>query len=241
MVRPANPLGPIGLVLPTFVQDTMPLWSAGPVLTESPAVEPLTEVAAVCRDAEALGADALWACDHLFWHGPCLECMVVLAVAATATERAILGTCVVQLPLRQATAVAKQAATLQTLTQGRVILGVGVGSHVGEYDQAGIDYHARGRLLDAGIAELRRSWSSGHGVTQREHGCRGHRPAALPSVARAAAGTGMGRRFFRGGIAKGGHPRRRMDAPLLEPLGLRAGHRASGQGGRSGRAGRRTR
>ena len=65
----------------------------------------------LCAAAEALGADALWACDHLFWHGPCLECMVVLTVAATATDRVALGTCVIQLPLRRATAVAKQAAT----------------------------------------------------------------------------------------------------------------------------------
>jgi alkanesulfonate monooxygenase SsuD/methylene tetrahydromethanopterin reductase-like flavin-dependent oxidoreductase (luciferase family) len=162
MVRPATPLGPIGLVLPTFVQDTVPSWAAGASPVD-PAIEPVADLAATCRQAEQLGADALWTCDHLFWHGPSLESMMVLAVAATATERAMLGTCVVQLPLRQAPAVAKQAATLQTLTQGRVILGVGVGSHVGEYEQAGIDYHARGRLLDAGIAELRRSWSTGQG------------------------------------------------------------------------------
>ncbi len=63
--------------------------------------------------------------------------MVVLSVAATATEDCILGTCVIQLPLRRAAAVAKQAATLQTLSRGRVVLGVGVGSHAGEYEQAG--------------------------------------------------------------------------------------------------------
>jgi alkanesulfonate monooxygenase SsuD/methylene tetrahydromethanopterin reductase-like flavin-dependent oxidoreductase (luciferase family) len=56
--------------------------------------------------------------------------------------------------------VAKQAATLQTLSGGRVVLGVGVGSHPGEYAEADIDYHRRGSLLDAGIAELRRSWDS---------------------------------------------------------------------------------
>jgi alkanesulfonate monooxygenase SsuD/methylene tetrahydromethanopterin reductase-like flavin-dependent oxidoreductase (luciferase family) len=116
-----------------------------------------------CRRAEEIGATALWTCDHLFWHGPCLEAMMCLAVAATATDRATLGTCVMQLPLRQAAAVAKQAATLQSLTLGRFVLGVGVGSHEGEYQQTGVDFHRRGQLLDAGIDELRRCWESGQG------------------------------------------------------------------------------
>ena len=163
MVRPATALGPIGLVLPTFVQDTLPSWAARP--GDAPETDPIADIATLCRSAEELGADALWTCDHLFWHGPCLECMVVLSIAATATKRATLGTCVVQLPLRQAPAMAKQTATLQTVTRGRVILGVGVGSHAGEYDQAGVEYHTRGRQLDAGIAELRRSWDTGEGVT----------------------------------------------------------------------------
>ena len=125
----------------------------------------VSEIASLCHRAEELGAGALWTCDHLFWHGPCLECMVVLSIAATATDRALLGTCVVQLPLRQAPVVAKQAASLQILTRGRVVLGVGVGSHVGEYEQAGAAFHTRGSELDAGIKELRRSWHSGAGVT----------------------------------------------------------------------------
>ncbi len=118
----------------------------------------------MARAAEEAGADALWACDHLFWHGPSLECLVALTVASTATERVRLGSCVIQLPLRQASAVAKQAASLQLLSGGRLILGVGVGSHPGEYEEAGVDYHTRGRLLDAGIEELRRSWASGEGI-----------------------------------------------------------------------------
>jgi alkanesulfonate monooxygenase SsuD/methylene tetrahydromethanopterin reductase-like flavin-dependent oxidoreductase (luciferase family) len=127
--------------------------------------DPIEELVETCRGAEALGVDALWATDHLFWHGPALECMTVLAVAATATCRAMLGTCVVQLPLRQAPAVAKQAASLQSLTQGRIVLGVGVGSHAGEYDVSGIDYGTRGRRLDEGIAQLRSAWESGASVT----------------------------------------------------------------------------
>ncbi len=166
--RSATGPGPIGLILPTFVQDTVPSWAgpSGPAaeVGADPAPDPASHLATVARAAEQAGADALWACDHLFWHGPSLECLVALTVAATATDRVRLGSCVIQLPLRQAPAVAKQAASLQTLSGGRLILGVGVGSHPGEYEQSGIDYHTRGRLLDAGIIELRRSWASGQGV-----------------------------------------------------------------------------
>jgi alkanesulfonate monooxygenase SsuD/methylene tetrahydromethanopterin reductase-like flavin-dependent oxidoreductase (luciferase family) len=157
--RSATGPGPIGLVLPTFVQDTVPSWAGA----SSRGRDAAADLVAICREAEQLGAGALWACDHLFWDGPCLECLVVLTVAATATERVVLGTCVMQLPLRQAPAVAKQVASLQAMSGERLVLGVGVGSHPGEYEQSGVDYHQRGRLLDAGIAELRRSWDSGVG------------------------------------------------------------------------------
>ncbi len=156
--------GPIGLILPTFTQDTVPPWADRSAPCPPSAGQPAADLAAVCRAAEQAGATALWACDHLFWHGPSLECLVALTVAATATERVTLGSCVIQLPLRSASAVAKQAASVQTLSGGRLVLGVGVGSHAGEYVQAGVDYHRRGRLLDAGILELRRSWASGQGV-----------------------------------------------------------------------------
>jgi alkanesulfonate monooxygenase SsuD/methylene tetrahydromethanopterin reductase-like flavin-dependent oxidoreductase (luciferase family) len=86
--------------------------------------------------------------------------MTALTVAATATEAVHVGSCVLQLPLREARGVAKQASALQLLTGGRMILGVGVGSHPGEYEQAGVDYRTRGRELDSGIRELHRSWST---------------------------------------------------------------------------------
>ncbi len=169
MVPPSGPLGAVGLILPTFVQDTVPAWAVPGGQASSPVARechPVDELARLCASAEAAGADALWACDHLFWHGPCLECMVALTVAATATTRVALGTCVIQLPLRGATEVAKQAATLQTLSGGRFVLGVGVGSHPGEYEQVGADYHTRGRQLDGAIAELRRSWRCGEGAAR---------------------------------------------------------------------------
>jgi alkanesulfonate monooxygenase SsuD/methylene tetrahydromethanopterin reductase-like flavin-dependent oxidoreductase (luciferase family) len=156
--------GPIGLILPTFVQDTVPPWAEPSSPNVVPDDQPANDLAEVCRNAEEAGATALWACDHLFWHGPSLECLVALTVAATATRQVTLGSCVIQLPLRSAQAVAKQAASLQALSGGRLVLGVGVGSHAGEYEQSGVEYRRRGRLLDAGIEELRRSWATGAGV-----------------------------------------------------------------------------
>jgi alkanesulfonate monooxygenase SsuD/methylene tetrahydromethanopterin reductase-like flavin-dependent oxidoreductase (luciferase family) len=114
----------------------------------------------VCRQAEAAGAAALWAVDHLYWPRPMLECLTALTVAATATERATIGSCVVQVPLRSPAALAKQAGTLQTLTGGRFVLGVGAGSHPAEYRAAGVDFAGRGSLLDQGIDAMRAAWAA---------------------------------------------------------------------------------
>jgi alkanesulfonate monooxygenase SsuD/methylene tetrahydromethanopterin reductase-like flavin-dependent oxidoreductase (luciferase family) len=154
-VRPPTSAGSVGFILPTFPQEpSSPADDSG-----DPTASPVA-LREVCRGAEAIGADALWACDHLFWHGPSLECMTALSIAATATERAFVGSCVLQLPLRDPASVAKQTSTLQHLTAGRMVLGVGVGSHPGEYDRAGVDYHRRGRRLDEGVRELRRAWAT---------------------------------------------------------------------------------
>ncbi|HXX91280.1 MAG TPA: LLM class flavin-dependent oxidoreductase [Acidimicrobiales bacterium] len=136
----------LGLVLPTFPQ-TGPLPSA-------------RELAALASGAEEAGASALWACDHLYWHGPVLECFSALAVVAAATAETVVGTCVLQLPLRRPEAVAKQAGSLDHLSGGRFVLGVGSGSRPGEYAAAGVSFESRGRALDEGIDRVRRAWAS---------------------------------------------------------------------------------
>jgi alkanesulfonate monooxygenase SsuD/methylene tetrahydromethanopterin reductase-like flavin-dependent oxidoreductase (luciferase family) len=139
-------MGALGLILPTFPQRRPDLPSAA-------------SLAALCQGAEAAGAGTLWACDHLFWHGPALETLTALGVAAGATTRAALGTGVLQLPLRHAPSVAKEAAGLSHVSGGRLVLGVGVGTHPGEYAAAGVDFRSRGHLLDEGIDTLRRTWA----------------------------------------------------------------------------------
>jgi len=116
------------------------------------------ELAELCRRVEATGAASLWAVDHLFWPHPIGEALTTLAVAAVATSGPLLGTCVLQLPLRRPEAVAKQATALQRLSSGRFVLGLGVGSHEDEYERAGVDFHRRGRLMEDGVAGLRAAW-----------------------------------------------------------------------------------
>ncbi|MGH8988920.1 MAG: LLM class flavin-dependent oxidoreductase [Acidimicrobiales bacterium] len=117
----------------------------------------LSTIASAAEDA---GAAGIWASDHLFWKCPASECLTTLAVAAAATRSAAIGACVLQLPLRAPAAVAKQAAALQLLSGGRFVLGVGSGSHPGEYDLAGVPFLGRGKALDEGIAALHDAWAT---------------------------------------------------------------------------------
>jgi alkanesulfonate monooxygenase SsuD/methylene tetrahydromethanopterin reductase-like flavin-dependent oxidoreductase (luciferase family) len=146
----------LGLILPATLQGESPESGGATVSDTSESAEALSEL---CRRAEATGADSLWAVDHLFWPHPINECLTTLAVAAAVTRRPTLGSCVLQLPLRHPAAVAKQAVGLQHLSGGRFVLGLGVGSHEGEYVRAGVDFHVRGRLMDEGIAALHDSWA----------------------------------------------------------------------------------
>jgi alkanesulfonate monooxygenase SsuD/methylene tetrahydromethanopterin reductase-like flavin-dependent oxidoreductase (luciferase family) len=123
----------------------------------------VTALAGMCREAEAVGAGGIWAIDHLFWPRPVLECLTTVTVAATVTSTVPVGTCVLQLPLRRPAAVAKQAATIQLLSGGRLVLGIGVGSHPGEFAAAGADFGRRGRAMDEGIEALRLAWAGESG------------------------------------------------------------------------------
>ncbi len=89
---------------------------------------------------------------------PILEALVTLGYVAAVTERVTLSTEVLVLPQRQAVLVAKQVSTLDTLSGGRVRLGVGVGWQEAEYRALGHDYARRGRQMDESIRLLRACW-----------------------------------------------------------------------------------
>ena len=89
---------------------------------------------------------------------PILEALMALSHIAAVTERIGLGTEVLVLPQRQPVLVAKQVSTLDTLSGGRVRLGVGVGWQESEYDALEEDFRTRGRRMDEAIEVLRAYW-----------------------------------------------------------------------------------
>jgi probable F420-dependent oxidoreductase len=90
---------------------------------------------------------------------PILEALMLLSHVAAVTTRVTLGTEVLVLPQRQPALVAKQVSTLDTLSAGRIRLGVGVGWQESEYEALGADFHTRGARMDEAITLLRTYWS----------------------------------------------------------------------------------
>lgn len=90
---------------------------------------------------------------------PILEAFVTLGYVAAVTSRVTLSTEVLVLPQRQATLVAKQVSTLDTLSGGRMRLGVGVGWQAAEYEALGEEFATRGRRMDETISFLRACWA----------------------------------------------------------------------------------
>jgi probable F420-dependent oxidoreductase len=117
------------------------------------------------READELGFRALWSADHLLpptsapQFGRVFEPLVSLAYVAAITERIRLGTSVIVLPMRNPFVVAKQAATLDALSDGRLILGIGVGWSQEEFANVHAEFHSRGARMEEAIGLFRHLWS----------------------------------------------------------------------------------
>jgi probable F420-dependent oxidoreductase len=108
---------------------------------------------------DRLGYDSLWVGDHLSFAIPILDPLIQLAQAATYSPRLALGVGVYLLPLRHPGPVAKQVASLDHLSGGRLILGVGVGGEFKtDFQVAGVSPSERGARLTEGIHVLRKLW-----------------------------------------------------------------------------------
>lgn len=124
--------------------------------------------------AEELGFDYLLAYDHVLGashdrepkltgpyteHQPFHDPLVMFTYVAALTQRLEFATGVLILPQRQTALVARQAADLDLLSDGRLTLGVGTGWNYVEYDVLGQDFATRGKRLDEQIVFLRQLWS----------------------------------------------------------------------------------
>ena len=117
--------------------------------------------------AEELGFADVWTSEHIIvpsrapyppspvFYDPVLT----LTWAAACTQRVGLGTSVLVLPMRHPLPLAKELATLQNLSEGRVIQGAGVGWLEAEFAALGVPFRERGRRMDEGIAMMRAVWS----------------------------------------------------------------------------------
>jgi probable F420-dependent oxidoreductase len=128
----------------------------------------------VARAADELGVDRVLVSDHVVMgahtdrypfgefpfppDAPWLEPLTALAAIAAVTTRVRLSTKIVIAPLRPAPVLAKTLATIDVLSDGRCEVGVGIGWQREEYDAAGIDWDARGRLLTDTVAACRALW-----------------------------------------------------------------------------------
>ena len=106
--------------------------------------------------AEELGYDSIWAGDHISYRNPILDVVVALSTFAAVTSRITVGAGVVLLPLRHPSVVAKEFASLDYLSGGRTILGVGVGGESGpDFDAVGVSPRERGARTDEAMVALR--------------------------------------------------------------------------------------
>lgn len=136
----------------------------------------------ICRTAEAAGFDSVWGGEHVIRPDkiespypytedgempgdadtPIPDPLIWLAYVAAVAPTLRLGTCILIVPQRNPLVLAKELATLDTLTDGRVELGLGVGWLREEFEALGIPWERRGARNDEYVAAMRALWAGPH-------------------------------------------------------------------------------
>lgn len=112
------------------------------------------------RAVEEFGYDSFWTGEHIVYHRPILEAVTVLTRAAALTSRIKVGPATLLLPLRHPTMVAKQFASLDVLSGGRVLLTVGVGGdYPREFAACGVPLGERGQRTQEAIEIMKKYWA----------------------------------------------------------------------------------
>jgi probable F420-dependent oxidoreductase len=116
----------------------------------------------VAQEAETQGFDSVWVPDHVLRvFGPILDPLSVLSFAAGVTQHVGMGTNVLVVPYRHPLILANEAASLDVLSGGRFVLGVGAGWNEEEFSALGISARERGRRTDEALEAMRRLWAGG--------------------------------------------------------------------------------
>lgn len=168
-----------------------------------PATIPGTPGAAVtewARRADASSFSSLGVLDRVVYDN--FEPMTVLAAAAAVTERITLASTIVIAPLRSASLLAKQAASINALAGGRLVLGVGLGAREDDYIATGSEYRTRGKRLTEQLVTLRRQWEDQAFGPRATAG----RPLLLVGGSGGLAASRMAR-YADGAVHGGGPPR----------------------------------
>ena len=127
---------------------------------EGPWLPKIDELVQMVEQVDRCDFDSLWVGDHISMPIPFLDPLQQIAQAAVISRRLTFGVGVYLLPLRNFAPVAKQVSTLDLMTEGRLIFGVGVGGEFPkEYEASGIPHSERGARLSDGIRVLKKFWS----------------------------------------------------------------------------------
>ena len=138
----------------------------GLVTTQNPSWDPrsqaeiLGDVLRLCRDVESMGLDAVWFSEHHFFDDSYLSSVFPLLGAVSGqTSTLRMGTAVLPAHLHDAIRLAEDAATVDLLSDGRLLLGLGHGWRTAEFDAFGTDKVQLGARLERQIDSLRTAWS----------------------------------------------------------------------------------
>jgi alkanesulfonate monooxygenase SsuD/methylene tetrahydromethanopterin reductase-like flavin-dependent oxidoreductase (luciferase family) len=121
---------------------------------------PLTGDALIAgvRVIERTGFDGLWCFDAIGRGFSLPDPLIAVSVAAAATERLTVGTCILQVPLRRPVELAHRILAAHLICRGRLLLGIGAGSTKADFDAVGVDFDTRMQQLDEALALMRRLW-----------------------------------------------------------------------------------
>lgn len=112
---------------------------------------------------EELGYDSVWVWDHMLLgvnpNFPIIDSLTVLTGIAARTTRIKMGTRILVLPLRNPVVLAKQLASMDQLSEGRLIMGMASGWYKREFDAVGVPFEKRGKIMDENLEILNRLWT----------------------------------------------------------------------------------